>query len=197
MNPTVTKSKAGWRWEIGDGRFVGVCPTKEEAEAEALRWSIVLYAEAAEQRAVAAEAEVERVLADATILRTQAEATRAAAARERDRMRGNVDAWQARAEAAEQRAEALEREVARLRADCAILGDELSEANRLLLSGIPQQRGAKAERAAIACVLTGRAKTLRDRKALGAAEEVEALAFYIEQRGVAAEAQPAGEVSDG
>lgn len=103
----------------------------------------------------------------------------------------------ARAEAAEQRAEALEREVARLHADCAILGGELSEANRLLLSGIPQQRGAAAERAAIACVLTGRAKTLRDRKALGAAEEVEALAFYIEQRGVAAEAQPAGEVSDG
>ena len=63
MNPTVTKSKAGWRWEIGDGRFVGVCPTKEEAEAEALRWSIVLYAEGAEQRAAAAEAEVARLRA--------------------------------------------------------------------------------------------------------------------------------------
>lgn len=95
----------------------------------------------------------------------------------------------ARAEAAEQRAEAAEREVARLREDCAILGSELSEANRLLLGGAAQQRGAKAERVAIAHTLKARAAALRDRKALGAAEEVEALAFYVEQRGEAASEQ--------
>ena len=44
-------------------------------------------------------------------------------------------------------------------------------------------RGAQAERAAIALVLQGRAEALRGRKALGAAEEVEALAFYVERRG--------------
>jgi hypothetical protein len=43
--------------------------------------------------------------------------------------------------------------------------------------------GAAAERAAIAATLTTRAAVLRDRKALGAAEEVEALAFYVTQRG--------------
>ena len=47
------------------------------------------------------------LLADASNLRDQMEATRAAAVRERDRMRGNVDAAIARAEAAEQRAEAV------------------------------------------------------------------------------------------
>ena len=93
----------------------------------------------------------------------------------------------ARAEAAEQRAEALAAEVALLRTDSAILGGELGKANRLLLSGIPQQRGAAAERAAIAHTLKARAAVLRDRKALGAAEEVEALAFYVEQRGEVAD----------
>jgi hypothetical protein len=43
--------------------------------------------------------------------------------------------------------------------------------------------GAAAERAAIAATLTTRAAVLRERKALGAAEEVEALAFYVTQRG--------------
>ena len=42
--------------------------------------------------------------------------------------------------------------------------------------------GAAAERAGIAATLTTRAAVLRERKALGAAEEVEALAFYITQR---------------
>lgn len=68
------------------------------------------------------------LLAEVANLRDQMEATRAAAARERDRMRGNVDAWQARAEAAEQRAEAAEAalaaahaEVAQARVDRAVL----------------------------------------------------------------------------
>jgi hypothetical protein len=46
-----------------------------------------------------------------------------------------------------------------------------------------EQRGADRERAAIAATLRLRAKTLRDRRALGLAEEVDALAFYVEQRG--------------
>ena len=46
-------------------------------------------------------------------------------------------------------------------------------------------KGAAAERAAIAHTLRARAAVLRDRKALGAAEEVAALAFYVEQRGEA------------
>jgi hypothetical protein len=46
-----------------------------------------------------------------------------------------------------------------------------------------EQRGAERERAAIAFTLRLRAKTLRDRRALGLAEEVDALAFYVEQRG--------------
>ncbi len=46
-----------------------------------------------------------------------------------------------------------------------------------------EQRGADRERAAIAVTLRLRAKTLRSRKALGMAEEVDALAFYVEQRG--------------
>jgi hypothetical protein len=46
-----------------------------------------------------------------------------------------------------------------------------------------EQRGAERERAAIARALRLRAKTLRSRKVLGLAEEVDALAFYIEQRG--------------
>jgi len=46
-----------------------------------------------------------------------------------------------------------------------------------------EQRGAERERAVIAGVLRLRATTLRDRRALGAAEEVETLAFYVEQRG--------------
>ena len=48
-------------------------------------------------------------------------------------------------------------------------------------------RGAAVERAAIAHTLRARAAVLRDRKALGAAEEAEALAFYVEQRGAASE----------
>jgi hypothetical protein len=46
-----------------------------------------------------------------------------------------------------------------------------------------EQRGADRERAAIAGAFRLRAKTLRSRKALGLAEEVDALAFYVEQRG--------------
>jgi hypothetical protein len=46
-----------------------------------------------------------------------------------------------------------------------------------------EQRGADRERAAVAGALRLRAKTLRSRKALGLAEEVDALAFYVEQRG--------------
>ena len=46
-----------------------------------------------------------------------------------------------------------------------------------------EQRGAERERAAIAGALRLRAKTLRSRRALGLAEEVDALAFYVEQRG--------------
>jgi len=57
------------------------------------------------------------LLAEVANLRDQMEATRAAAARERDRMRGNVDAWQARVEAAEQRAEAAEAALAAARAE--------------------------------------------------------------------------------
>ena len=54
---------------------------------------------------------------------------------------------------------------------------------------IERAEGAAAERAAIAHTLRARAETLRDRKALGAAEEVEALAFYVEQRGEVASEQ--------
>ena len=97
------------------------------------------------------------------------------------------DALRAERDAAVARAEAAGAEAALLRTDSAILGRELSEANRLLLSGIPQQRGAAAERTAIAHTLKARAAVLRDRKALGAAEEVEALAFYVEQRGEVAD----------
>lgn len=46
-----------------------------------------------------------------------------------------------------------------------------------------EQRGVERERAAIAGALRLRAKTLRSRKAFGMAEEVDALAFYVEQRG--------------
>jgi hypothetical protein len=46
-----------------------------------------------------------------------------------------------------------------------------------------EQRGADRERAAIAATLRLRAKTLRDRRALGLADEIDALAFYAEQRG--------------
>lgn len=70
---------------------------------------------------------------------------------------------------------------------CSLVCREVSKA---------RAEGAAAERTAIAHTLKARAKTLRDRKALGAAEEVEALAFYVEQRGVAAEARPAGEVAE-
>ena len=49
--------------------------------------------------------------------------------------------------------------------------------------------GAAAERAKAAATLRFRAKVMRERKAFGIAEEVDALAFYIEQRGVAAQAK--------
>jgi hypothetical protein len=53
----------------------------------------------------------------------------------------------------------------------------------LVVIAAAEQRGAERERAAIAVTLRLRAKTLRSRKALGMAEEVDALAFYVEQRG--------------
>ena len=85
---------------------------------------------------------------------------------------------------AEQGAAAAEAEVARLRADCAILGSELSEANRLLISGVPQQRGAAAERAKIVAALKRHSSYRMD-------EDLYHLACEIE-----AEAQPA-EVPNG
>lgn len=183
MNPTVTKSKAGWRWEIGDGRFVGVCPTKEEAEAEALRWSIVLYAEAAEQRAVAAEAEVARLRAGivdavAELLVWPEGAYQTPAERDVSWVRGALLAVLAEArpagKAAEKRAEAAEAEVERLRAELARTEMAVATAytdlpvwsESALAHLSPAERGADEVRAALGRFM--RAKADRRKCAVGA-----------------------------
>ena len=118
------------------------------------------------------------LLADASNLRDQMEATRAAAVRERDRMRGNVDAATARAEAAEQRAEALAAEVARLRADA------------LLLAGLANHRAVYE--------MDGHDAEALDVAAERADEAADGVVIDVIRRALwgVAEAQPA-EVADG